>query len=459
MPGFLRTWATSTRRRMGAFLLAGFLVVAPAVLAAEATETAPEPPRVQSVEVRVLTEDGLPRFGLLERIESSLRVVGEAVLLNQKVGDVQYLREPLERAIQEVFARVLSGFEVQTVSLEPGSNSVLTIQLRPRGPRVRKVELEIQVEGLHPRLQAALDREVASLQSQVEELVVGAPVEAMEWARFAFAPLIEGLTAKALPGYRTAVTGDWGEEVRLRLKLTPDGPVVRQVKVLLRSSTLPGVVVHSFQPQIEEQVRLLEGIPVSLLQRYRSNLAASLERYIEEKAGMSRYSLRAKVQLSPASDAALEVDLNSAVFRFSLVAVLNIGRLAPDPSLEGHLGWRVGERGEVFVAHQTILNRLNAEWQVGVGWEFPPTTRLDLSYNPVARLPRLEIRHRLGPRESLHIATNLGEGALGGAEGDSASFASHGMAVGVEVRMNEFVAVELVGDDQARFWLRVQGNL
>ncbi|MDI3279756.1 MAG: hypothetical protein QJR13_00080 [Bacillota bacterium] len=414
---------------------------------------------MQSVAVRVLAEDGLPRFGLLERIESSLRVVGEAVLLNQKVDDVQYLRGPLERAIQEVFTRVLSGFEVQTVRLEPGRTALLTIQLKPRGPRVRKVELQVQVDGLHPRLQAALDRELAALQGQVEELVVGAPVEAMEWARFALAPLVEGVAAKALPGYRAAVAGEWGEEVKLRVRLTPDPPVVQRVRVLLRSSTLPGVVVHSLQPQIEEQARLLEGIPVPLLERYRRNLAAALEQYIEEKAGVGRYGLRAKVQINPAPEAALELDLDSTAFRFSLLAVLNIGQSAPDPSLEGHLGWRVGERGEAFLANRTILNHLHAEWQVGAGWEFPPTTRLDLSYDPAARLSRLEIRHRLGPRETLHISTGLGGVAVGGAADGSGSFAGRGMEVGIEVRMNEFMAVELVGDDRARFWLRVQGNL
>ncbi len=412
------------------------LILASSAMAFETEE------KVQSVRVELLLPPGRSLYpDLQERISLSFKSVAEKVLVGQRITTVGTLSRTFTGTIQKVFDMVLRGFEIEKLELAPGAETVLKITLVPQEPLIGEAKLKIAATGLAPGLLQFLEENEPLFSQVATEVLAGVPVAALDWAEGVMLGVLEQVVSTQLPGFGVHLDLKVGATTQIVLHLTPQGPVVRSLAVRVSSSTLPATLTQLFTSHAESQAHSLGGIPLAFLSHYKEQIQDSFARELNNHPTMRKWGLISSLGLEPGEVTAVKLTLDSRYLRLGLGLSLNIGTSAPSPALLTHYGFLWG-RQEVFLENALALTTLSGSWQLGTSWQVAPQTRVTSLLQLADRQLQFRFVHSF-QQYSVGLVSNFNQGLLE-------------LSMGTQTNN---LSVELVGDLEQNYWLRLTAQI
>ncbi len=399
---------------------------------------------VQSVEVRLAVDGVGPPPVVRARLQETVQTVAQRLLLGRAVDQLRPAQGQLQSTLATVVDRVITGYSVVEARLEVGAVAVLALRLRPDPPVIQSVEFSSRMAvhaAVAPLVRQPLERQVIPT---VRAMLVGLPVEAVDWA----GPLIGEEARRAaealLPGFAASVRVRAGAAARVEIDLAArEGRVVRDIGVRFRSASVPTLLLEGHAPAVTSLAEPLRGLPVPFAEAHRQPLQQLLEERLRAYPPVVDYHMVVRVVLTVAETTYVTVLADSLSWLGRVEAAVNVGSRAPAPELRLHLG-RLFDRFELFGEAAIPPNTFAGRYDLGVRYRV--SDAIDVGTNVALNAVAVTgwVTYWFTPDLSLRAAYEIHQRRFEGS---------------VRYRFHEFLSGELVGTSRGEIWLRVISNL
>lgn len=397
---------------------------------------------VQSVRVEVIATAN-PSAIVLRRMSESVKTIGEHLLLGRSTIDVAARRDYYERLVRDVFDRVLIGFTVERVEIDPAQTTKIRLSVIPWGDTVRNVTIRVDYSGIAPEAIALVKQDMGKLETEIQAALVGLPVDAVDWATGVARELIREILRRQLPEFHFSLDVEAGRDTAVRLSLFPTGPIVREAKVSLRSQTLPNLLLVHARPAIEEQARSMRGLPVNYVERHLTYFTELVRTTVLADPVIRQFALNVMPKVTPGQDTDVLVTVDTDRFRITAEVFLDTGKDRENISAKAHLGQKIGKRDELFLELRVLPGMMTWEFMPGWGHQFGSDTWAGLRYRTNDREWVGWLEQGLGGRWSLRAERWSG---LDRNE------------IGLRYKLHDFLSAEFIMTND-RSWLRMVGHL
>ena len=384
-----------------------------------------------------------PPAKIAKRMNASILTVSEQMLAGRTLADVEENRIKYENLIRDIFNRVLVGYTVGQVCITPGPVTVITVAVNPWGDVVRDVSLEIDAGGLTPDIMTLIRQDMGKLEEQVADVLLGLPVESVEWAGGVSKNVIRELLAAQLPEFRSNLEITAGTHTTVKLALLPAGATINTVQFSLRSQTIPNILLAEVKPQIRETAEMLRGLPVAFVERHKEYFAAKVQSAAARQPQAKRYGLLLTPVINPGTDTEILLTVDTDKYRLFLEGSLDLGRQENNTLGKLHVGKFTGRKDELFMEIKFIPNNMEWEFEPGWGHSFTKNTTAGLRYNLSDSHSIFWVEHNLGANWTLRLEDT-----------PQADY----YECGVRYKLHEFLSAEYLITEKKN-WLRLIANL
>jgi hypothetical protein len=398
---------------------------------------------VESVTVTIRSSDAPPPQRILRRMESSVATVGDQVLVGRRVADISDNKESYEKLIKEVFDRVLVGYSVQQVVITPGASTQIAVLLSPWGDVVKNVRLETDLGSVSPGTVALIQQDMGNIADKINSVLLGMPVDAVDWAGGVSKSLIREILAAQLPEFRSNLDILPGQTTVVKLSLMPAGPIIRDVKVSLRSHSIPNVLLLEAQAALEDSAGMLRGLPVAFVERHSDYFNSFLTNSISDRPIVKRYGLKLSSQLNTGPETEVVVNVETTKYNVTLEGYLDVGKTVDNTSARLHIGEYVSKRDELFLETTFIPGSVSWIFAPGWGHRLSDSTTAGIKYQIEEKHEILWLHQDLGKRWMLRLERTPGTGYN---------------ELGIRYKLHDFLSAEYIFTNNER-WLRLVGNL
>jgi len=398
---------------------------------------------VETVTVSMTASPTPPTTRIAKRMSASVATVGTQMLVGRNISDVVSGQATYEKLIQEVFDRVLVGYSVQSVSLAVASNTRIEVTVVPWGEVVREVALEVDFGAIAPELVSLVKQDMGNIEEKVNDVLVGLPIDALDWAGGVAKLVIRDILASQLPEFRANFDMIPGSRTVVKLSLAPLGATVQDVHVSLRSHTIPNVLLSAARPTVDQAGKSLVGLPVAFIERHRDYFTAKLLTTAAEYSVVKRYGLTLTPVLNPGVDTEINLNAETDQYKVSLEGYMDMGRSTENTSFRLHAGKFISKLDEAFMEVNFVPS--SVAWNLVPGWghTIGPTTTAGIKYNISDKQELLWLRQDVSHNISLRLERTPATGY--------SEFA-------VRYKMHDFISAEYIITQDAK-WLRLIGNL
>lgn len=384
-----------------------------------------------------------PPDRIAKRMTASITTVGEQMLVGRTIADVEKNQATYEKLVREIFDRVLVGYTIEQVSINPGNTTRIFVVVTPWGDVVRDVTLDLDTSGLSPELVSLIKKDMGKLEDQVANVLIGLPVDSVEWAGGVSKTVIRELLANQLPEFRSSLEIAAGQHTNVKLLLVPNGPVINDVKLSLRSRTIPNLLLAEAKTPVLQAAGMMRGLPVAFVERHKEYFTSEVQKAAAMHPIAKQYGLTLAPVINPGTDTEIILNAETSKYRVSLEGSLDMAREDDNTLAKLHFGKFTGKRDEVFMEIKFIPNNLDWEFEPGWGHKFTENTVAGLRYNLSDRQNTLWLKHYLGQNWTLRLEDTPKE--------DYYEF-------GVRYKLHEFLSAEYVITEKEK-WLRLIANL
>ena len=407
-----------------------------------ATVQAEESEDITSIKVNIVTSPSAPPR-ILRRIEASVKTVGERLLLGREIELLRQSPATYEILMQEVLDRVLAGYTVQKVTVVPGNVTVVTVVLDSWGEVVRDVKVDIEFSAADPLFVPMLRQELGDLEPSVRAILLGMPIDSLDWADTVAKNSIRELVDERLPEYRAAVDIHAGEHTKVKIVFSPVGVVVREVKLSYRSDSMPNLLLYEMRPNLEGLAKALRGLPTAFVERKQQELNTKFEQTAATHPYTAAYRLQTRAELTAGADTEIAIHTESRSYRINAEALLDMGRENANTSGKLHAGKYVSADDEVFVEVGLVTNTM--KWQFSPGWgrRVGPDTVVGARFNVTDNIRYAWLEHRFSRNWQIRFDRS--------SEQDDDE-------IGLRYKLHDFLSAEFVHRPKESF-IRVIGQL
>ena len=389
-----------------------------------------------------MTANQTPTTRIAKRMSASVRTVGEQMLVGRTISDVANGKTTYENLIKEVFDRVLVGYSVQSVNLVSASNTTIEVQVVPWGEVVGEAVLEVDYGNISPELQSLVKKDMGNIEDTINDVLVGLPIDALDWAGGVSKLVIREMLASELPEFRANFDIVPGARTVVKLSLAPVGATVQAVHVSLKSHTIPNVLLATARPTVNNAGKSLVGLPVAFVERHRDYFTSKLVATAAEHPLAKRYGLVLTPVINAGVDTVIALDAETDKYNVSLEGYMDMGRSQDNTSFRLHAGKFMSKQDEAFVEVNFVPSSVAWSFVPGWGHAISDTTTAGIKYNISDKRNLLWLRQDINPNLSLRFentpAINKNE-------------------IGIKYKMHDFLSVEYIVNKEDR-WLRLIGN-
>ena len=403
---------------------------------------------ITHVAVRVSSTEGTIPLLVEKRIAASIQTVGNHVLLNVDDGYVQSRQDEYIRTMNDIVDRVLIGYTVESISLTPAPEADISVVIRPWGQTIRHVETTYDFGSL-PALGTDLaNSDVAPSKAFIENILMGLPVDALDWANGMVKSVIEAELEGTLPEFYPHIVITPGETTKVDVYFLPKLPVVRNVRVEVEAENLPKVIFLSTRKHIESRYDGLSGLPVAFTKRHKTQIEGDLQRFLAKQWVIKKYGLRVEPLLTLEEN--MDIRLKSQTDFYDILGRAYIGMSRDDNGhhddttvLEARLGRKLGKDHEVYT--DVEFRPGSVEWNIKPGYLYHlgKLTTLGYDFESDDDSHHLWFTRPLGGRWHIRYDRDM---------------TNHDNEVGLTYRFHEYVGVEYILSDHDS-WVRVIGYL
>lgn len=404
--------------------------------------------RITSVEAAVTAADAVPA-PVAARMESSIDAIAEQLLLGKSAAMSAADAAQNAAVIQEVFDKVLVGYTVTGVTVEPGETARVRVTLAPWNDRVEHVSVTVAVDGMAPEVESLVRQDLAGVEQVFDRALLGLPIAAADWTNGVLKREVNAYLDAHLPEFRADFDVTADTDAQVTLTVYPRLPVVRTVDLSMRSDTMPNMMLLTHRELMKDKANLLVGVPVAFTERHRAAFEQLLAGAIDARPDFRALRMKTRTTITTGERAAAMARSDSDRYRVRATGWVDVGRSEGathdnEDDLVGqlHAGVRFDAVDELYtrleVTPQDVDWRFQLGWQRDLGWGTAAGLRYDFKDDRPIYDFGWRIARDWSARYEYRPADSRGEGAL-------------------RYRLHDFLSLEYAVDSEDS-WLRVIGN-
>ncbi len=398
---------------------------------------------IEQVYVQVVDVTGGTSMPLLDKMSNSMQLVAQQLLLERDTEDIKPAQQEYATLLSDIADRVLTGYYLQSTELTIDKESELVLKIRPWNAAISNVEVDLKFSGIEEQTSELLESKLPTLKQQLNDTIMGASVDASDWADGVLRKIVRQQVEEVLPEFKVAVDlVNEHKKTVVQVVIYPVGQLVRNIEYSMRSDAIPNILLMKLKHKYADECNKLRGLPVSYVARQKQEIEEFLLSKLRNEQEILEYDLKPQVTITPDADMSIEFLINSDKYKVWFEGYGDIGRGEENLSGKAHFGKFVSHKEEVFGEVEAVLD--NVDWNFGVGY-----TRYwgKSGWSYIRRVPDGENNYKL--EYYLDSKWRL----------RAEHFASKNRnEYGVRYRIHEFLSAEYVyGGDE--FYLRIIGNL
>ena len=406
--------------------------------------------RVERLEAYVLNED-IPE-AVKTRIAGSFTTVGEHMLVGKRIDEIAANKASHESLVRSVFERVLSGFFVEKIEIIPGSTTRMDIMLTPWGNTVRSAEIEWRDDAVPEVARLWVRKDISGINEKIEPMLVGVPLEAVEWSSGIIKERIHSELMGNLPEYQAVIEIQGGEQSKIVISLIPKGALLGALEIDVVSEGFPALLIQSTKQELNEKLQPLQSVPTDFLYRHQKDVEGLVDEILAGSKAVQRFDLKKEISWQAKPIPRLTVSMMPEHWRLRLEGWSDFNRRddrggKPENARligYGYLGYQLNSKQEIF--SEVLLPPTNwEEWDVRLGYaqRLNQDNWLGVRGHFNYSKPMFFLEHRMSSRWIFRAESTL----------DAERYEA-----ALRYRFHEFFSVEVVGDKNS-LYLRLRGNL
>lgn len=370
----------AVQRHAGKFiflLLCCFMSLGFGLQTVQAAET------VDDIQVEVRAGNNLPPL-VQKRMQASIRAIAEQLMLGQTVADAQLAQAKDAATIQEVFDKVLVGYSVQQVAVQPGVSTLVQVELLPWSDVIQQTEVELTVDGMPPAVERLVRQDMLGVEQVFQQSLDGLPLAATDWTNGVLKRSLQVFMDAHLPEFRADFDMDPAAVTKVHLVVYPRLPVVRTVDLNMRSNTVPNFTLLNHRRLMQEEANQMIGVPVAFLQRHSTAFQQMLAETLDKTADFKAYAMHTKVDLTIGEDVTVMSRSDTTRYRWRLEGWADIHSDKDKNDMTRfrmHVGQNLSSMDELFLLSDFYPQNVRWQWYAGYARQILPHTRLEVRYD------------------------------------------------------------------------------
>lgn len=403
---------------------------------------------VQHVDVDVSAVPGATLPVLAQkRIAASLETVGNHVFIGRDDGEIRANLDEYDRTVNDIMNRVLVGYTVDTLQLLPGPETRLRVTVRPWGDTIRSVQVRMDYGALPPLGTKLAGQDVAQAQSMIENLLIGLPVDALDWANGAVQGVMEAELERLLPEFYPHIVINAQQDAAVTVYFLPKLPVIRNVDVDIDAENLPKVIFLNTRKNLETTYQGLEGLPVAFVKRHSQEIQDAVAADLARQWVIKQYKLNVTPTLNVGDDFTITVHSTTNFYDIQAGIYLDVSRDdAPhgdDTVFTTLVGRKIGPHHEVYGKFEFMPSSVDWNFMPGYFYRWGRGQQLGYQFETDDDSHHFWYRLPLGNLWRLRLDRDVTHDEN---------------EIGLLYRLHEYVGLEYVFTDHDQ-WLRVIGYL
>lgn len=380
-----------------------------------------------------------------QRMQSSVKAIADQLLAGRKLTTVQDDRRHEEDVIHEVFDKVLVGYSVQRVALEPGETTLVRVQLQPWADVIQSTRVDVAVEGMPPEVEALVRADLKGVEQVFMQSLDGLPIAATDWTNGVLKRSLQSFMEQHLPEFRADFDVSPDVDTVVKVTVYPKLPVVRTVDLSMRSNTVPNFTLLNHRQLMQEKVNIMIGVPVAFVARHENEFQLLLAGALDATKDFRSYAMHTKVLLTVGENTMVMSRSDTERYRWRLEGWMDMRNMRESDSslrFRMHMGQMLSKQDEFYVLSEFEPQRVKWNWSVGLARQVLPNTRLAVRYDITRSRFAIEGVQRLAQRWQLRYEYRWAESMA---------------EMGLRYKMHDFLSLEYVRDREDN-WLRFIGN-
>ena len=137
-----------------------------------------------------------------------------------------------------------SGYYLQSTELTIDKESELILKIRPWNAAIRNVEVDLKFSGIEEQTSELLESKLPTLKQQLNDTIMGASVDASDWADGVLRKIVRQQVEEALPEFKVAVDlVNEHKKTVVQVVIYPVGQLVRNIEYSMRSDAIPNILL------------------------------------------------------------------------------------------------------------------------------------------------------------------------------------------------------------------------
>ena len=379
------------------------------------------------------------------RMEKSVAAISSQLIEGKPLSSYEERRAADESTIREVFDKVLVGYSVTAVAIEPGEEAHVRVTLAPWAERVEAVEVEVSVDGVSPVIGKMAKEDLRGVETVFRKSLEGLPMAAVDWTNGVLKESLNAYMAEHLPEFRADFDVETARKTHVALTVYPKTPVVRTIDLAMRSDTIANFALLEKRSVLQAKADEMLGVPVAFVARHEKEFARGMEEVLDASGEFRTLGLKTHATIAAGEQTSVMSRSDTSRYRLRLEGWGDVGRRSADGNdvtFRAHAGAMLSAADEIFVQADVLPQDFDWGWEAAYERRVFPGVFASIRYDMrehawttgvrAAPLPRVEVRWEY------RRADHTGE-------------------AGLSYRLHDFLRAELVRDSSGG-WLRLIGD-
>ncbi len=341
--------------------------------------------RIDSVSAVVTADRSLPPM-IQERMQDSVRAIGEQLLAGNPLPLSDQRRAQQADIIKTVFDKILVGYSVQAVELSTvDDHALIRVRLQPWTSVINRVDVNVVVEGMPPELETLVRADLADIDDVFDDGLMDLPIAAADWTNGILKRRLKSFMDEHLPEFRADFDIEFSSSTaNVLLNVYPRVPVVRTVSLSMHSSTMPNLALVTHRTIMEDRVNLLVGVPVAFVERHQADIEQLIQQPLDAQKDFRALKMSSTVEINAGEKTSVMIRSDSSLYRMRLSGWVDLGRrdsAKDDLLFRTHIGRKISKLDEIFMQLDAQPQDARFKWSLGYGRVLPNGTRAAFRYD------------------------------------------------------------------------------
>ena len=335
---------------------------------------------------------------LAKRMTAAVQTAADKLYVGADTEAVTAGEATYKKVTTDIIDRILYGYTVESLEITPGVNSHLDVRLRPYGQTIQSVAVSVEYGNLTPVAQEMVARDVAFVEPRIEQILLGAPLDSLDWASAVTSQLVRNELEGALPEFIPQVEITPGIQTKVKVYLIPQGAVIRHGSTEISSNTLPSTVFYATKRYYDDYLVGLEGVPVAFVARHESDLLNFIQQGLDNSRASQRFGITMKPTLQLGTDLLLKIQVDSSRYIVRAEGYLDMGTETDhNVGIKLFTGIKQG-KGDWYLETNFFPDDYKWAFYPSYAYHFTEDTTMAYQYNLSDKYSRMWLRQDIGAR-------------------------------------------------------------